>query len=368
MDSIINQRIDSAVGRVAHVQPSSEPSGGCNRFFCVLMPKIRAADVKSNNAKSAPFDWKNATSRWTTTQSEALAQEWGLNALTLDQLCTRGYIGYCISEKFKERCFAIPFRDADGEVFRAQCRAPKRDQNGHASWVYEPLKDPLERQIPPWIVGDPGTAARVFVFESQHDLIAFVDKGEFMYEIDEGEMAFISTCGAAQAGKLETIGGWAENVEIFLVPQNDEPGQKLLAKALYILSGFEPRVLAVPPPHKDFAEWAQTGLTCDQLYDLIEAAPKGEAPQPEGKKGTHQAGKEKKYEPYQPKAILLLAIINAVSTGKIFYLDQVSLREPAGYSWPVRAGSANPQWLCSAGAAGHAAEAPSILSRPGLCG
>jgi hypothetical protein len=332
------------------------------------MPKIRAADVKSNNAKSAPFDWKNATSRWTTTQSEALAQEWGLNALTLDQLCTRGYIGYCISEKFKERCFAIPFRDADGEVFRAQCRAPKRDQNGHASWVYEPLKDPLERQIPPWIVGDPGTAARVFVFESQHDLIAFVDKGEFMYEIDEGEMAFISTCGAAQAGKLETIGGWAENVEIFLVPQNDEPGQKLLAKALYILSGFEPRVLAVPPPHKDFAEWAQTGLTCDQLYDLIEAAPKGEAPQPEGKKGTHQAGKEKKYEPYQPKAILLLAIINAVSTGKIFYLDQVSLREPAGYSWPVRAGSANPQWLCSAGAAGHAAEAPSILSRPGLCG
>jgi len=46
----------------------------------------------------------------------------------------------------------------------------------------------------------------------------------------------------------------------------------------------------VPPPHKDFGEWAKAGLPTEELLDRIEAAPKGEAAEPEGK-GTRQAGK-----------------------------------------------------------------------------
>jgi hypothetical protein len=249
------------------------------------------ANVKSNNVKNPPFNWENATSRWTPSVSETFAQEWGLTPLVFEWLQKRGDIGYCSCAKYSQRCLAIPFRDADGKVFRAQCRAPKRDQNGHAAWVFEPSTDKLGRPIPPWIVGDPRTAVRVFVFESHKDQIAFIDRGGFMPDVDDKLTAFVSTCGASGIRRLETI-GWAGNVEIFLVPQNDKGGQDWLTKVLRILSGYAPRVLTVPAPHKDFGEWAQDGLTQDELLDLIDAAPQGKA-EPEGKE-THQAGKGQK--------------------------------------------------------------------------
>jgi len=51
--------------------------------------------------------------------------------------------------------------------------------------------------------------------------------------------------------------------------------------------------LTVALEHKDFGEWAKAGLTREELLDLIEATPPGEAcPEPEGKE-THRAGKGK---------------------------------------------------------------------------
>jgi hypothetical protein len=302
------------------------------------------------------FDWKNATFRWNTTLSDAYAQEWGLTPLVFEWLQKRGDIGHCLCAKYGERCLAVPFRDADGNVFRAQCRAPKRDQNGHASWAYEPAKDPLKRSIPAWIVGEHITA-REFLFESHHDLIAFVDKGEFMSDVDDGLVTFISTCSADGTRRLETIGGWAQNVEIFLVPQNDEEGQEWLAKVLRILAPHDPRILAVPPPYKDFGEWAP-GLTRDQLYDLIEAAPQGTTPPgPEGKNGTSQAGKGKnapclievltpsEIKAYQPPPGTLLVGDNHIVRGSAFVIGgapgtgksraTVALSEAGatGYEW-----------------------------------
>ena len=188
--------------------------------------------------KQRPFDWKGAMFRWTLRESETYAQERGLTPLVFEQLRDRGYIGYCLFGSFRQHCFAVPFRDADGEVFRAQCRAPKRDQNGHMAWRYEPSSDQLNRPIPPWIVGD-AHSDRVFLSESHMDLIALIDRGGFMPDIDDNWSRSSPLVARAEIGKLKGL-AWAQGVEIFLVPQNDPDGQTWLAKVLRILSGFEP--------------------------------------------------------------------------------------------------------------------------------
>jgi hypothetical protein len=123
-----------------------------------------------------------------------------------------------------------------------------------------------------------------------------------MSEIDAGEVAFICTCSASGTRKLESLNnGWIENVEMFLVPQNDPPGQKWLSETFDIYLPYDPRTLKVPfdpttGKYKDFGEWVQAGLNREELLDLIEAAQPGEAPPQPERKGT-QAGKEKKQPP-----------------------------------------------------------------------
>jgi hypothetical protein len=118
------------------------------------------------------LDWNNCKARLTTQQEQEIAKERGVNPLRIDRLRDRNAIGLAYCDKCHDWCIAFPISDLNGNIWRAHCRNPKRNGNGKFDWAFEPLKDPQNRQITAYVVGQLGTAHTAHIFESQWDLIA----------------------------------------------------------------------------------------------------------------------------------------------------------------------------------------------------
>lgn len=199
-------------------------------------------------------------SNFTLAQGQALSAERGLDPLTFERLRDRSLISSVYVQKFKARCIAFPLQDKDGNPYRAHARAPHPDNDGKWSWAYEPVSDPLGRPVPPLWIGNPASASRAFLFESQWDGIALIERLALFPEIDSGEVCVIATRGAQNAAKIKAI-AWAGGVSLYAFPQNDPPGRKWLTDILTITGGLY--VVESPPAHKDLGDWVK-----DPAFDV----------------------------------------------------------------------------------------------------
>jgi hypothetical protein len=142
------------------------------------------------------FSWKECVSNFTLQQAKELAVERGVAELTINGLRESELIGSCYVPKWNTQCVSFPIRDQNGGVFRAHCRSPERNGDGKYHWAYEPVKDPQKRPIPALVFGQLAAAHMVYIFESQWDAIAAIDRLNLFPEIDSGEICLVLNCAS----------------------------------------------------------------------------------------------------------------------------------------------------------------------------
>ena len=219
------------------------------------------------------FSWPESVNKFLPSLSEQLAQERGINPVTIEWLQRHALIGACYVAKWKERCVAFPICNENGEVFRAHCRSPQRNGEGKWDWTYEPFPDPLHRSVSALLFGSLPLALRAFLFESQWDALALIDKLNLTEEIDSGEACVIVTRGAQNATRQLASFKWPADINLYAFPQRDDAGQEWLGKVLDAVGGCY--VVEIPQGLdgvKDLNEWTLNGATAYDLEAAIEHA------------------------------------------------------------------------------------------------
>lgn len=223
-----------------------------------------APPLRSNPAPPAqsPFDWQSCVTALTPEHRAKLAEWRGYTPEFVEWLHAQKLIGLFDGERI-----AFPVHDAQGKVIG--CHYRLKDDG---SWRYHPTGT----RTAPFVVGELTTATTVFVFESQWDLLAVLDR--FQHHIEPlVATAAIATRGA-ENGKLLT-GLCAPNAVVRAFGQNDEPnpktgiraGEKWLA-AVAAHCGCKCVQVITPPPHKDPNDWLRAGATRPEIEAAIAAA------------------------------------------------------------------------------------------------
>jgi hypothetical protein len=217
------------------------------------------------------FNWDDCVSKLSVEKIDELAAERGVSEATIDGLHQRGLIGACYVPKWERDCVCFPIYGKDGDVFRAHCRSPQRNAAGKWKWAYEPDKDPERpRPIPALVFGNPETASKRLVFESQWDAISAIDKLGLLPQIDSGQICLMMTRGADGTGRLKEF-NWPSGIAICAFPQNDDPGRKWLANVIDITGGAY--VVGTPSAYKDLGEWLkESGADAEDIEYAMETA------------------------------------------------------------------------------------------------
>ena len=123
----------------------------------------------------------------------------------------------------------------------------------------------------PWWIGD--HTEHVFVFESQWDAFAFMDKVRWAESIQPISSILI-TRGAQGAKKINGL--IPPKSKVYLFTQNDEAAEKWQDD----ITEMHPRchIVATPDEHKDLNDWVRAGATGSQVIEAMESAPLYENP------------------------------------------------------------------------------------------
>lgn len=147
-----------------------------------------------------------------------------------------------------ENCIAFPVKGKDGNIVGVHYRTQEK-------WHYTE-----GTKVTPLVIGNLSKAKIAYVFESQWDAFAFLDRMErFKNEFLKTNAVFI-TRGSTQFKLIKK--GLAENpaAMVLAYPQNDDPGSQWLAG----IRRFSPCLVGVvetPDTHKDFNDWCRAGAT-----------------------------------------------------------------------------------------------------------
>jgi hypothetical protein len=240
-----------------------------------------------------------------------------LSSAHIDEICpwrgfSRSYIVW-VDEHRQLGCtkkgeWAFPVV-VDGVIVAAHIR--QRD----GKWRYYPTLKDLGISLTPLIVGELTTAEKVFVGESPWDIFAVLDK----LGIQHGEpIAGIVTRSASNAALVATVELRA-GIEIYVVPQNDDPGQSW-AQSVGTALSREFRLIAVPAKFKDANDWLKA-LGRD-AGEFVEAIRNAEIRQPAQKqpKIYIEFHRPSYYLAYEPPPDLVLAGDNHIVRGGIFVI------------------------------------------------
>jgi len=147
---------------------------------------------------------------------------------------------------------------------RAHVRTTKQQADGQekATWFFTP-KGPVE----PFIIGDCHDA-KIFVFESQFDMLAVLDRLGWHNAIPS-DTAAIATRGASNTRLLS--GRCHNEAIVYAFTQNDTAGQSWLS-GVAAQCGCKCLHVVTPQPHKDVNDWTRAGATADELQRAIAAA------------------------------------------------------------------------------------------------
>ena len=187
----------------------------------------------------------------------AVAAERGLPAAFFEWLRKRKLFGNFNGNP------AFPVADAHGNVVRWHYRLPKV-AGEHSDWKYSKTADDGS-PITPLIIGNPGTARNLFVFESTWDGLSFVHGYRLWHNPEMLKLnAVVITRGASNGGHVKGLVRSGQQVYAF--PQNDPvktPGQATAAErwlaSVLKHAGVPVSVVNTPKPHKDFNDWLRAG-------------------------------------------------------------------------------------------------------------
>jgi hypothetical protein len=150
----------------------------------------------------------------------------------------------------------------DEKIVGAHYRVNPQTPNGKTDWRYTPG---CTAQLIV-ICGKLKDAQTVYCFESQWDQFALIDKLRLNEAIG---IATVSTRGASNAKLLHGI---PQDAQVILWPQNDEPGQDWLEKAITVLGNHHAKIVRIPKQFKDLNDWVKAGATVPDIQAAIDSA------------------------------------------------------------------------------------------------
>jgi hypothetical protein len=211
--------------------------------------------------------------------------------------------------------WAFPVCDND-KIISAHVRYDKNN------WQYKPRLQDIGVSLSPLIIGDLANAEKILFLESQWDGYALADK----LGIQHGErIALVCTRGssnAALAGQLQTGDNGTIPPELYVVPQNDNPGQ-IWAEKIGTVLPCSYRLLIVPERHHDANDWLQS---LSSITELIEAIRNAELRQPAAKEQQQTARvyiechRPSYFLTYEPPPDLVLCGDNHIVRGAPFVI------------------------------------------------
>jgi hypothetical protein len=254
----------------------------------------------SNSIK--PFEWDKG---------------YRLSPVRIDEVCPwRGYRQPFVTWVDEHRHFGCTKKGewafpvvVDGVIVAAHIR------QHDGKWRYYPTLKDLGISLTPLIIGDLTTAERVFVGESPWDVFAVLDKLGIQY----GEpIAGIVTRSASNAALVATV-ELRTGIEIYVVPQNDDPGRSW-AQSVETALSREFRLIAVPAKFKDANDWLKAlGSEVGEFVDAIKNAAPHSAAQKRSKVYV-EFHRPSYYLAYEPPPDLVLAGDNHIVRGGIFVI------------------------------------------------
>lgn len=199
------------------------------------------------------FDWSNCVAALTPEHRERLARWRGYNLRTVEWLHSQGLLGL-----FKGEHTAFPVHGPDRDVIGCHYRL----QDG--SWRYHPQGT----RTAPLIIGEPGSAKSIWVFESQWDMIAVFDRLNRSFA-DFSDTAAVATRGASNGRLIAEL--CAPDAVVYAFGQNDPAGQKWVT-SIGLQSARKTFQVITPVPHKDPNDWARADATTQDIEAAIGAA------------------------------------------------------------------------------------------------
>lgn len=152
-----------------------------------------------------PFQWETAVAKLSPEQIAELAAKRGYRPEFLQWFTDQGWIGW---STYGSGRYCFPVHDESGRIVAAHQIPPTKG---------EPITYfPKGRGVHPLIVGDLATASRIYVFESQWDMMAVLDAADFHRG---GKGAYIATRGAAN--RLPDSLPIPKGTTLYAIMQND---------------------------------------------------------------------------------------------------------------------------------------------------
>ena len=162
---------------------------------------------------------------------------------------------------------AYDYPDALGKpVFQVVRYDPKdfkqRRADGKGGWVWDTKGCPVLPYRLPEVLEAASAGSIVFVIEGEKDCDSAFDIG------------LVATCNARGAGKwTDEHSEFLRDVDVVLIPDDDQPGRDHVAKVAKSLQGKASRIRIVElTGAKDLSAWIAAGHSADELMLLVEAA------------------------------------------------------------------------------------------------
>lgn len=210
------------------------------------------------------LEWDQAVEAFNDAAADALQKQRGYSAEFVEWLKQQKLIGLVPTRHGD--ALALPVHDEDGAVIAAHVRNRQKRADG----------TPIEPAPPRWqyffhgetspgtrplIIGDVSKATKIWVFESQWDAFAVIDRiGLHSPEVEWPPVAIFITRGAANGRLVSRVA--AEGKTLVLWPQNDEPDNngKIAAeewtKSILEVAGNIPcRRVRTPEGYEDPNDW-----------------------------------------------------------------------------------------------------------------
>jgi hypothetical protein len=124
--------------------------------------------------------------------------------------------------------------------------------------------------VRPLVIGEPETADSVFLFESQWDALAVLDKMDW-HKQALPSLAVIVTRGASNGKMLRDL--LKHGATVYAFRQNDAAAEKwLLNVSGATADRARVKLVTTPAPHKDCNDWTRAGATANDINAAMEAA------------------------------------------------------------------------------------------------
>lgn len=259
-----------------------------------------AAAAKAKPEK--PFDWEKCVEKSTSRHLEYVRKERGLSDPFVWWLHKQQLVG------FYGDSVAFPIHNEDGVVVGIHARDKSRNWGVKGGCRMRPL-----------VIGDLASAKTVFVFESQWDALAVLDK-IWQWDRDEepaelNDHAVFITCGASNGKFVE--GRIPKDAAVYAFRQNDAPDEQGRSaadgwlKTVARHAGAPVLLVTTPEPHKDPNDWTRAGATKGDIEQAIRAATPVEVPKPEPQTPTRSLS--------QPQATPAAALVAADELPGCYY-------------------------------------------------